>query len=278
MGSLDYILLLHYIMSNLKNAKDMLSDIEEGVRGNVVPSSLSVKINKSPPLKKPTFLVDGKLDAKLDKYEITSLMNKSNFSLFCSKAGGGKTTMIVSLLNTPDLFKGVYHTIYLFMGQNSRDSIKGSFFDKNIAPEQIYDDLTIDNLNEVYEKIKEDSSEGYKSLILMDDVQKQLKNKDIEKQLLHMVNNRRHLGLSLWLANQNYFALPKQIRFGLTDIFLFNVSRKELDNVNEEQLELHKDIFSKVLKCCFKKDHDFMYVNPNSQRVFSNWNEIILPA
>lgn len=238
---------------------------------------LTIKQNIEPNLKRPSFSVDNKLDEKLDNYEITKLMNKSNFTLFCSKAGGGKTSMIVSLLNSSNLFKKVYHTIYLFMGQNSRDSIKGSFFDKNIPDDQIFDELNIDNLNEVYEKIKEDASEGYKSLILMDDVQKSLKDKDVEKQLLHMVNNRRHLGLSLWLANQNYIALPKQVRFGLTDIFLFNVSRKELENINDEQLELHKDVYSNVIKLCFKKDHDFMYINPNSQRVFCNWNEIILP-
>jgi len=92
-----------------------------------------------------------------------------------------------------------------------------------------------------------------------------------------MVNNRRHLGLSLWFANQNYFSLPKQVRFGLTDIFLFNVSKKELENINEEQLELPKDVFNDITKLCFKKDHDFMYINSNSGRVFCNWNEIILP-
>jgi len=247
-----------------------------GHRGTVGSLKIIIKENKEPPLKKPVFLVDGKLDDKLDEYEITKLMNKSNFSLFCSKAGGGKTTMIVSLLNTSNLFKKVYHTIYLFMGKNSRDSIKGSFFDKNIGDDQIYDELTIDNLNEVYEKVKEDANEGYKSLIVFDDVQKQLKDKDVEKQLLHMVNNRRHLGLSLWLANQNYFALPKQVRFGLTDIFLFNVSKKELENINDEQIELPKDTFNSIVKMCFKNPHDFMYINPNTQRIFCNWSEIIV--
>jgi hypothetical protein len=61
------------------------------------------------------------------------------------------------------------------MGKNSRDSIKGSFFDKNIGKDQIYDELNVENLNEVYAKIKEDAEEGYKSLIVFDDVQKQMK-------------------------------------------------------------------------------------------------------
>lgn len=238
--------------------------------------SVSIKENPEPPLRKPTFLVDGKLDPKLDNFELTKLMNRSNFTLFCSKAGGGKTTMIISLLNTPALFKNVYHTIYLFMGKNSRDSIKGSFFDKKLPEDQIYDDLTVESLGEVYEKVKTDAEEGYKSLIIMDDVQRNLKNKDVEKMLLHMVNNRRHLGLSIWLANQNYYAMPKQVRFGLTDIFLFNVSKKELDNVNEEHVELPKDTFMKIVKLCFKEPHDFMYVNSNAQRIFANWDSVVV--
>ena len=72
---------------------------QRGING-----SLYIKQNKEPQLKKPVFLVDGKLDDKLDEYEITKLMNKSNFTLFCSKSGGGKTTMIVSFLNTSDIW------------------------------------------------------------------------------------------------------------------------------------------------------------------------------
>jgi len=48
--------------------------------------------NPIPKLKMPTFSVDTKLDKKLDDYELTKLMNKSNYSLFLGKAGSGKTS------------------------------------------------------------------------------------------------------------------------------------------------------------------------------------------
>ncbi len=230
--------------------------------------------NKAPKLKRPTFLVDGSLDNKLDDYEITKLMNRSNFCLFLGKAGSGKTSMIISLLNTKELFNKVYHTIYLFMGKNSRDSIKGSFFDKQIPEEQIFDELTIQTLDDVYERIKEDSEEGYKSLIIMDDVQKQLKDNEVQKQLLHIVNNRRHLKTSIWCANQNYIQLPRSIRMGLTDIFCWKVNKREMENIFNEQIEQHKDVFHDILKLVFKEPHDFFYINTNSQRMFSNWDEI----
>jgi GTPase SAR1 family protein len=246
-----------------------------GTPGGRAPG-ISIQRNKAPPLKRPTFTVDGKLDDKLDEYEITKLLNRSNFTLFLGRAGSGKTSMIVSLLNTPELFKKVYHNVFLFMGKNSRDSIKGSFFDRKIAPDDIFDELTEDNLEVVYNTIMSDSEEGYRSLIIMDDVQKSLKDHEVQKMLLHIVNNRRHLKTSIWCANQNYINLPRSVRMGLTDMFVWKVNKREMENIFSEQIEQHKDKFQDVLKLLYKEPHDFFYLNTNSQRMFNNWDEIII--
>lgn len=238
--------------------------------------SIHIINNKEPNLRRPVFLVDGKLEPRLDDYEITKLMNKSNFVMFLGPAGSGKTSMIVSLLNTPTLFKKVFHTIYLIMGSNSRASIKDNFFEKNIPPEQLYDELTVDNLNDIYEKIKEDADDGYLSLIILDDVQKDLKDKNVEKLLLNIINNRRHLKTSIWMANQNYRALSKQVRMGLSNIFSWKVKKAEIQNLLEEQIELPRDKFNDVLKLCFKDRHDFLFTDTVSQRLFCNWDEIVI--
>lgn len=237
--------------------------------------SIQIIHNDEPPLKKPSFLVDGKLDDKLDEYEITKLMNRSNFTLFLAPAGSGKTTMIVALLNTPELFKKVYHNVFLFMGKNSRDSIKGSFFDKKIPPENIFDELTVESLDDVYNRIKEDAEEGYRSLIIFDDTQRQMKDKDVEKLLLHIVNNRRHLKTSLWTANQNYMSIPRGVRMGLTDIFIWKIKKREMENLLTEQIEADKHLFGELQKVLFKEPHDFMYLNTTTQRLFNNWDEVI---
>ena len=46
---------------------------------------IRIKENDKPDLKQPTFLCDTKLHNKLDAYDATSLINKSNFSLFLGK-------------------------------------------------------------------------------------------------------------------------------------------------------------------------------------------------
>ena len=232
--------------------------------------------NKKPKLKLPTFTVDGELSKKLNDYEITKLMNKSNVSLFLGKAGSGKTSLMTSFLKTPELFYRVYHNIYLFMPPNSRASLKDNFFDKRIPEEQIYDTLDYENLDEVFNIIQSNADENYLSLIIFDDVQKYLKDNAIQKLLLNIINNRRHLKTSLFFCCQNYISIPRMIRQGLTDIFVFKINKTEMENIFLEQFEQYKDDFTKIMKLCYNEPHNFLYINTNSQRLFKNWDEIII--
>ena len=46
--------------------------------------------------------------------------------------------------------------MFLFCPANSRSSIKDDFWENNLEEEQIYDDLTIENLIDAYSKIEQD--------------------------------------------------------------------------------------------------------------------------
>jgi putative ribosome biogenesis GTPase RsgA len=65
---------------------------------------LKLKNNKKPNLNIPSFSVDNKLKDKLDNIEIFKLMNKSHFALFLGKAGSGKSSLVISFLNSKDAF------------------------------------------------------------------------------------------------------------------------------------------------------------------------------
>jgi replication-associated recombination protein RarA len=238
--------------------------------------SITIKENKKPNLKLPKFSVDNELHIKLNNYEITKLMNKSNFSLFLGKAGSGKTSLMTSFLKTKDLFHKVYYQIFIFMPSNSRASLKDNFFDKSLPEEQIFSDVQYEDLNEVYLTCQANAEDKKQTLIIFDDTQRFLKQNDIQKLLLNMINNRRHLRLSIWLCCQNYFSIPKMVRSGLTDLFVFKCSKKEMEQIFEEQIELYKDYFLEIKNSCFKKNHDFLYINTNSGKIFNNWNEIVI--
>lgn len=237
-------------------------------------SHITIKQNEVPVLKKPKFVVDGLLHKKLNEYEIPSLMNKHNFNLFLGKAGSGKSTLLISLLQSPSLFKSVYHNIILFCPPNSRASIKDDFW--SVLPdEQIYDELNYDNLLEAYELAQENAQEGFRTLIVLDDVQKNLKG-ECEKLLLHMVNNRRHASLSIWMACQTYKSIPLQVRMGLTGLFLFKIAKGEMKNIFEEQVEINENVFKDILDISFKKAHDFIFIDTNTKRIFNNWDEVLI--
>jgi len=143
------------------------------------------------------------------------------------------------------------------MPSNSRSSLKDNFFDKNLPEEQIFDDVNHENLLETYETAKSNALENCNTLIIFDDVQKFFKEKDIQKLLLHMINNRRHARLSIWQCCQNYFQIPKQIRAGLTDLFIFKVNKSELENIFLDQVEQYKDDFMKIMKMVYNEPHNF---------------------
>ena len=236
---------------------------------------LKLKNNKKPNLNIPSFSVDNKLKDKLDNIEIFKLMNKSHFALFLGKAGSGKSSLVISFLNSKDAFKKCFHNVFLFCPANSRSSIKDDFWENNLEDEQIYDDLTIDNLIDVYSKIEQDALQGFKSLIILDDVQRNLKG-DCEKFLLHIINNRRHNRICIWICCQNYKTIPLQVRLTLTDLFIFKVGKQEIENIYEELTEIDKNKFNIITNNAYKNLGDFIYLNCLSQRLFNNWDEIIL--
>jgi hypothetical protein len=230
--------------------------------------------HKKPELKMPEFSVDGILHKKLDEYEITKLLNRHTFTMYLGRAGSGKSSLMTSLLQTPELFKKVYTHIHYICPPNSRASMKNNVFEKELPPDKIYDDLKTGTLEGIYSRCMAAAELSENNLIIIDDCQAQLKNADVQKQLLHIVSNRRHARTSIWLLAQNYLLTPKQIRMALGSIFAFKVSKPEMVNLFEEVFE-NKDKFEAIVKLAWKKSHDFVFIDTGSQRIFLNWSEVI---
>ena len=163
------------------------------------------------------------------------------------------------------------------MPNSSRNSMKNNIF--NVLPEeQMFEGVSYEILNDVYDRLLESTENNHKSLLVFDDVQSYLKNKEVEVNLLHIIANRRHLRCCIFIVAQNYNKIPKNIRQSFTDLFLFNVGKEEYINIFEENINLSKDDFSKVLTeyRSIKKteSNSFIYIH-DKDKLFINWNEII---
>jgi hypothetical protein len=171
----------------------------------------------------------------------------------------------------------VFHSIVVFCPSNSRESIKGgSFFDKYIPPGQLHEEVTPGALQETHDLAKENASEDYRTLVIFDDCQRAFKLKENMRLLLNLANNRRHMRLSIWICAQNYLALDRKLRSGITDTFAFRLSKRELEALFEEQIEKSRSDFEKIMPYLFVEDHSFLYVNSVTQRLFSNYDELVL--
>ena len=140
---------------------------------------MKIQKNKSPKLKHCKMNCDSGLSNKLDCYDVSKFMNCHATNLFIGKPGSGKTSLVVSLFKSKDVFHKVFHNIYLFQPSQSRASMEDDIFES--IPNK-YDELNYENLEEVINQIK-DEDPKYCNCIIFDDQTAYLKDKSVKKLL-----------------------------------------------------------------------------------------------
>jgi len=228
-----------------------------------------------PKLPKVHMLVDDVIDEKLTKFPaIKQCFSTSNTTLICGGTGSGKTTWLIQMMKT--VFKKVYHQIFLIIPENSLNSIdpKDNIFSKHLDPEDIYHSYDVETLEEIYEKIKDNASEGYYSLLLIDDMGDQLKNKAEAKLLQSMFLKNRHLRLSVFMLCQNFYQAPKIVREISNNAILFNTNKSQNEKFFEQMLTLKKKNFDELMKLC-PTTHDYILVSLKHKKIYHNWNEVV---
>lgn len=236
--------------------------------------AIRIKENDKPNLPKCEMTCDTKLHDKLDKYVLTSFLNSHSMNLLIGKPKSGKTSLLHSFFEHKGLLRYCYDKVYLFQPVHSGASIKDCIFD--ILPEdQIYRELTYDNLMEVKQRIEQDSEEGLNSTIIFDDVTAELKNKSTMQLFKQLSFNRRHLHLSMFFLVQTWYSVPKEIRRLWTNMFIFKVSKNELMNIWDEIIEHEIEYLPSIMKTVYNEPYKFLFINTDSQRMFDSWDEII---
>ena len=81
-------------------------------------------------------------------------------------------------------------------------------------------------------------------MLLIDDFASKLKNGDLLKLLNSLINNRRHLRLSVIMAVQTYKSIPLSNRKTINILVLFKITNKaEIRAIWEEKSFLSKETF-----------------------------------
>ncbi len=229
---------------------------------------------KKPQIKPPEMLCDKPLHPKLNNYELTSYLNHHSTNLLLGKPKSGKSSLMWAMLKDKKLLNRVYHNIYLFQPSHSRASIKNDIFKKHPADKK-FDELTTENLQEVLERIK-GSPPDENNVIIFDDMASYLKNKDTLQLFKELIFNRRHIRTSIFFLNQTFFSVPKELRRLFSNIFVFKVSKNELKNLFDENVEdeFVKSMMPNISKLVYDKPFSYLFINTDSQKFYKQFDRI----
>jgi hypothetical protein len=164
-----------------------------------------------------------------------------------------------------------YDKIYLFQPEKSRISMKDKLFDQ-LPDDQKFEELSFENLEYVNDTLDDEGN----NCIIFDDMGAYLKNNDIKKLLKEIVMNRRHKHVSIYFLVQTYFSIEKDIRKLFSNLFIFKVSKHELNTIYDELIEHKREYVDEIIKLVYNKPYNYMFVNTDTQRIFSNFDELII--
>jgi hypothetical protein len=97
---------------------------------------------------------------------------------------------------------------------------------------------------------------------------------------LTIIYNRRHLGISVILISQKYNKVPLELRVGMSAVMTFNKSKKEIDAIFDEWVNLPRKQFDEIVRNVYDKPHNFLYLRvnaPEDDKYHKNFDQIILP-
>ena len=161
------------------------------------------------------------------------------------------------------------------MPESSRKSLHNNIFDNHLDPSHIYEELNEENIKDLYHKLLDNSKNKYRSLVIFDDVQKSLKNKEVLMSLKNIIANQRHLKVCNIILLQNYMALDKSLRELANNLIMFKLNKTQTEKIFEEAVESAKDKFSQIRDLVFDKPYTWMFINLPTQRIFKEWDELI---
>lgn len=234
--------------------------------------------NKKMILEIPEFNCDlNPLGLHLNQYEMLKHLNSYSFDVFIGKPGSGKTSLIISMLKGKGenkIYRKVFNNVLIVMPSSSIQSMKKNIF-KDHDSEKIYDELNIDSINDIYDKLKLYSEDKENTLLIMDDVGASLKINEIQKLLKTIIYNRRHLKCKIIMLCQSYLSIHKEIRKLISNCIMFKPAKIEMENFMNELFENEKQYAIDLLQL-YKNKGDYLFLNVDTQKIYKIFDEIIL--
>ena len=186
------------------------------------------------------------------------------FMLISGKPASGKTSLILNLIAKKNkCYNSRFDRIYVY--SPSLITLKDDPFGE-LPDNQLHTEINKENLEQALSEI---ADTGEKILFIMDDTVNDMKKPSVLPILNKMLMNRRHLAgaggsCSFIITTQIYNKVPITLRKTATQVVLYSTkNKKEIDTIFDELILIPKDDYYQILKYCFDKKHNFIYIDIN---------------
>jgi hypothetical protein len=207
------------------------------------------------------------------------LPNTAHFMMIAGAAGSGKSSLAYSMLGNSDMYHKAFNHIFCVCPPNSRASMKGDLW-ANHDPKKMFDELTEEVLEYIWHhcEVAAEEEPAQTTLLFLDDVGAELKNKSIAKILSKLIFNRRHLRLSIWCLVQSYNSVPLGLRKNISHGIIFRPrNKKELELLYSEILFLDKKTQQFLYDYVFKDPFSFLYLETGTGKIHRQFNLLEFP-
>ena len=215
---------------------------------------------------------------QLDQQQVNAdqpIPDSSFFWAICGARSAGKSTLILSLLDSP-WGRRRFHNLF-WVSQTWRNDVKSKAPLKELIEElqeedKVFDDLTdevaqtiIDRLeayNETFDR-KKNGGKPPRSLIIIDDCLSSLPRNLMSSVANRAVCNGRHIGggCSVIVAVQKYTALPVLWRQNLSLLSMFpSANRKDFEALTND-LTIDEAKLKRITDFCWTDPRSFLHCN-----------------
>lgn len=217
------------------------------------------------------------------------IANTPTSYLIVGKPSSGKSHFVESYvkkqMRTGSGKATCFDSIYVICPESSQSSYDKSFV-CDCDPDKVYDELNIANLTEVYDGICETKELGdesnkkgdnFFSLLIIDDCASELKEKRVEKLLLKMLRNHRHIHCTIIIVSQNYMATSKNCRDCIRNLVQFSTTNiKEKEKIRFEWLaQLKTKEFDHFWDFLFKdQKYQFLQCDRKTDAIYKTFNKV----
>lgn len=195
---------------------------------------------------------------------------KGSIMLIAGKKRTGKSSLALSLLSSPKIFKGYFGNIFLI--SPSKEEKTKALREELDKDGKYFTELNQQNIDKILNYIKNEEMQkkmkekklGKKlppiyNCIWLDDVVADLPRSMKKNCITNLFYNHRHFSCSLILTTQSYKQIAPNLRKQADLLYIFPMANKKEKEAIQEDWDIPDEVFDE----CFddESDHPFLTVN-----------------